>query len=182
MLFNALFDIWLKIAKRYVEWARMPKVDDHFNVVADCGCGEGIFGIFLKEHADSVVGIDLSVFKLENAHRRGDYESLLMGDISCLPLREETIDCYTMFDVIEHIPKGVIQGFLETPRCVYLTTPEEYYSNKFFAGLLSSPYEEHVSSWTKEELEELGFNVTVERPGFSRILNLGTIHAKRAHL
>ena len=181
MFLDALFDLWLKIAKRYVEWDRMPKVDSHFDVVADCGCGEGIFGGFLKEYADSVVGIDISVFKMEKAHHKGEYESLLIGDISRLPLREEAVDCYTMFDVIEHIPKDIIRGFLETPRRVYLTTPEEYYSNRLFAGLLSSPYEEHVSGWTKEELEGLGFNVTVERPWFSRILNLGTIHAKRQH-
>jgi hypothetical protein len=85
-----------------------------------------------------------------------------------------------MFEVSEHMQKSDIQGFLKTPRSIYLTTPEEYYSNRYFASLLSSPYEEHVSSWTKEELEGLGFNVTVERPWFSRILNLGTIHAKRS--
>lgn len=49
--------------------------------VVDLGCGTGLSGGFLRPHAGSLVGVDLSAAMLERAQARGIYDELVREEI-----------------------------------------------------------------------------------------------------
>ena len=49
--------------------------------VVDLGCGTGLSGGFLRPHAGSLVGVDLSAAMLERARARGIYDELVREEI-----------------------------------------------------------------------------------------------------
>jgi len=54
----------------------------HFTLALDLGCGTGLLGEALREHAVVVLGVDLSSGMLSKAERRGWYDGLFRGDMT----------------------------------------------------------------------------------------------------
>jgi len=67
------------------------------------GAGFGYYAETLREHADYLVGLDAFVPALQMAKRRKVFDDLIRADILHLPLRSESVNCMTLFDVIEHL-------------------------------------------------------------------------------
>jgi predicted TPR repeat methyltransferase len=66
-----------------------------WGTVADLGCGTGLVGMLLRQHAHRLVGVDLSQAMLEGARRRGVYDELTQTNLVSF-LHGET----TSFDVV----------------------------------------------------------------------------------
>jgi predicted TPR repeat methyltransferase len=56
--------------------------DVHFGLVADIGCGTGLFGVEIRAHADRLEGFDLSAGMLAKAYEKAVYDRLAQADLS----------------------------------------------------------------------------------------------------
>ena len=69
-------------------------------VIADLGCGTGLFGIEVRRFAARLVGVDLSAAMLERARNRGCYDELIENDLlSFLEDAKEVFDLFAATDV-----------------------------------------------------------------------------------
>ncbi len=85
-----------------------------FSNVLDYGCGNGIFGIYVKEKIKcKLVGVDASEYGLKNAMETGYDETVLIDDfcIEKLPFNNHSFDLVIMKDILEHLldPLNVLQ-------------------------------------------------------------------------
>ena len=78
--------------------------------LADIGCGNGVFLNKLKisETSLDILGIDRSKAALSYVNAKK-----MEGDISNIPLDDNSIDCLTCLEVIEHLPVNVYGKALE---------------------------------------------------------------------
>jgi len=75
-------------------------------VVADIGCGNGLYTAQLKRMAKiNLIGIDGNPYGLEQAKKRGFDEIHLVEDLSChrLPLEDNSVDLAICKDLLEHL-------------------------------------------------------------------------------
>jgi predicted TPR repeat methyltransferase len=54
---------------------------DQHEVVIDAGCGTGLLGKLLRDHAHILLGIDLSSKMVQQAHDNDLYDGLVTGSI-----------------------------------------------------------------------------------------------------
>jgi len=89
----------------------IPIFDDmiakyRFQNVLDYGCGNGLYGIYLKEKTGCcLTGVDGSEYGLKQAEERG-YDRTIPVDDFCserLPIQLETYDLVMLKDVLEHL-------------------------------------------------------------------------------
>ena len=70
----------------------------------DLGCGTGLFGVLLRPLAQTLAGVDLSPRMLEQARRRGIYDSLACAELCAfLVQREQAFDLAAAADVLVYI-------------------------------------------------------------------------------
>lgn len=133
------------------------------NTVLDCGCGIGRWGYLLRKKGFAVVGFDLTKRYINEAKKLSAYSALLLADASCLPFRDNSFDCISAVELLEHLPKEKGHQFLEevkrtARKKVVLSTPSGY-----FKALCDLPGEIHQSGWAKEELENDGFKCSLHK-------------------
>lgn len=125
---------------RKLPFAKLISVDVHAPVIIEIMRKKHILDFKCAEHTVSVFdGTDLALYE------------------------REPIDVIIFLDVIEHINKqaGVAvlkKAMEEAKKRVLIWIPLEECPQ---GELDNNPHQKHVSSWTKDELEELGFEVTV---------------------
>ena len=141
----------------------------------DIGCGTGANLALVEELvADAeTFGLDFEPTALEFCRTRSLSAGLLRGDGMKLPIGDESLDCVTALDIVEHFDDdlGLIGEFhrvLKPGGEVVITVPQ-YPS-------LWSPHDEflhHKRRYRKDELEsrlaEAGFELA-ERRGFNFLL------------
>jgi predicted TPR repeat methyltransferase len=73
--------------------------------VLDLGCGTGLSGAIVREHARELVGVDLSEGMLEQARRRGIYDSLERSEIAAFLARRPpgSVDLAIALDVFVYV-------------------------------------------------------------------------------
>ncbi len=94
-LFGLRLDAWSMAALLPKEW-----------VIADLGCGTGTLLQALAQQVHRVIGIDSSPSMLDAAQRRlSNYENveLMTGDLSDLPLPNETLDAAILSIVLPYV-------------------------------------------------------------------------------
>lgn len=77
-----------------------------FKRVLDLGCGDGLFGSYLKEKTGcELVGIDANARGLNKASARGYDQAILIEDLNTqpLPLQNERFDLIICKDILEHL-------------------------------------------------------------------------------
>lgn len=76
----------------------------------DIGCGTGEFLDEARRQGWEVCGVEVSVYAVEQARRRG--LDVMHGSIDDFPLATEAYDCVTLWDAIEHVrdPLGVLRA------------------------------------------------------------------------
>jgi SAM-dependent methyltransferase len=103
--------------------------------VVDIGCGNGVFTLYLKERAKSVVGLDFSTQMLaENPCR-----SLVQADVAALPIESGSFDVAFEANVLHHVddPRQVVSEMARVARrWVILVEPNRNNPVMFAFGLL----------------------------------------------
>jgi ubiquinone/menaquinone biosynthesis C-methylase UbiE len=70
----------------------------------DVGTGDGLLAANLREHVDSVTGIDVDPAVLERAHGSGVDVEWVLGDVMTHPLPEEHFDLVAAIATVHHLP------------------------------------------------------------------------------
>jgi len=137
----------------------------HFGVIVDLGIGFGEVAPVLKKHCDYLIGVDKNIERVMISGYDVLYDSLIKEDVRnyTVPAEAEAI---CMFDLIEHL--NLTDGLSLLSRigsrfCI-LTTP-----SKFYQGALDG----HISLWSLEDLNSLGFETVQFNVGFWRNLLYG---------
>lgn len=138
--------------------------------VLDLGCGEGQLVKLLLNvpQFTKVVGMDVSYFALEKAHRRLKTETmtpsraerleLIHGSLLYRDRRLEGFDAAAVVEVIEHLDEARL-GFFEQvvfgfsrPETVVVTTPNREYNAKY-EGMAEGAmrHGDHRFEWTRAE-------------------------------
>lgn len=150
--------------------------NQYFNVVVDLGCGEGKLGPVIRDQVGYLIGVDENEKTLQKAYRQGLYDELVVCDIRNYPIPGNA-DLVCLLEVIEHLPKEDGLVLLQRIRApIILSTPSKYYAKPW-----NSP---HLSLWTPEELQALGFTVYVYPRGLvlHSLFGLQTIAVRGALL
>ena len=140
----------------------------------DLGCGWGEYGDVLRQHCAYLIGVDHNPLRLKIAAESGLYDELHIADIRFYELPPD-VDAVFLLDVIEHLTKSeglrLLEKLKDAPY-VMVTTPSKYFP--------LSPSNGHLSLWTKEELETLGFKVeqTYSQSAFSPLYGYGILAVK----
>jgi tRNA (uracil-5-)-methyltransferase TRM9 len=75
----------------------------------DLGCGNGRHVELLTEHADRVVGLDISRELLTIAADRVPTAALIEGDASRLPLADDSVDLAVYVATLHHLPSRTLR-------------------------------------------------------------------------
>ena len=99
------------------------------------------------------------------------YDDLIICDVSYLPIRKDAADLIIACEVVEHLTKKAGEAFLkalpEAGKKVYVTMPCGNYPQGTIRG---NQFENHRSTWTKQNLEKLGY--ATEITGLSKDFEL----------
>jgi ubiquinone/menaquinone biosynthesis C-methylase UbiE len=146
------------------------------NTVLDVGVGFGKYGFLAREYTDiwndryfreewkcTIIGVEIFAPYIQNHHRH-IYDSIVVYDaydylqMLCPDFAFDLIICS---DMLEHLPKEkglkVLEQFKRVGKTSIVIVPVDVRPQGPVHG---NKYERHVSSWSKEELEQFG-NVTV---------------------
>ena len=129
--------------------------------LADIGCGNGVFLEYLndsKPHLD-LIGVDRSETALTFVKTNKQ-----VGDIESLPFEDNSFDCVTCLEVIEHLPVMVYKKALEelcriSKRYVIVSVPYNEISEEGYTKcpkcLTIFNSDLHLRSFQKKDMEEL---------------------------
>lgn len=129
--------------------------------VLDLGCGTGLCGIYFRDLARVLVGVDVSMPMLEHAQSSTAYDALCCGDINQLILGHEYFDIIIAADVLGYI------GDLKTifanvstalkPRGLFAFTVEDYAGTNFV--LQTSGRFAHAKDYIQTLMHDYNFNI-----------------------
>ena len=102
------YDFWARTTRdrhHYEEWKQF--LPSHGRRILDAGCGSGLLALFLADHVDCVVGIDISaemiaLAKKRQVEQRKDNVHFLTGDLENVSLQEETFDLVLSDTTLRH--------------------------------------------------------------------------------
>ena len=137
----------------------------HFRVVVDLGIGFGEVAPVLKKHCDYLIGVDKDIERVILSGYDILYDKLIKEDVRNYIIPAE-VEVAFMFDLIEHLnlTEGLSLLSKIGSRFCILTTP-----SKFYHGALDG----HISLWSIEDLNGLGFETVQFSVGFWRELLYG---------
>jgi SAM-dependent methyltransferase len=92
-----------KMLDRFAGAARSPSSPP--GPVCDLGCGPGQVGAFLAAQDVTIVGIDLSAGMVEQARLHYPALTFTQGDMTSLPLLDESLKSIVCFYALIHIPR-----------------------------------------------------------------------------
>ena len=147
---------------RQVEKALKGK---HFKVLVDLGIGFGEVAPVLKKHCDYLKGVDKDLERVLLSGYDILYDELVKEDVRTYIIPSEA-EAVSLFDLIEHLNLNEGLDLLKKigSRYCILTTP-----SKFYQGALNG----HVSLWSEEDLNDLGFKTIQFDVGFFREILYG---------
>ncbi|MFC6447808.1 methyltransferase domain-containing protein [Shinella zoogloeoides] len=149
--------------------------DAHFGLVADIGCGTGLFGVEFRANAGRLEGFDLSAGMLAKAEEKAVYDRLAQADLS-LPAEQSGLfadgpearaDLVSAADVLMYLG-GLAEVF---PSAARLVKPGGLFAFSVEDGgegdaplLRPSLRYAHPENFIRRRLAESGFDlVTVEK-------------------
>ena len=77
--------------------------DQKASAILDVGCGDGSFSVFLKEMAEEVYGVDISLNAVNLAKEKGIKAHTIDIDDVDLPFEDDYFDIVVCGEVIEHL-------------------------------------------------------------------------------
>lgn len=73
-------------------------------LIADLGCGSGVFTSLLAANGFKTLGLDLSHKLLVSGGVRSPHLQFMAGDVEFLPLRSESLDGVLLSGILHHLP------------------------------------------------------------------------------
>jgi 3' terminal RNA ribose 2'-O-methyltransferase Hen1 len=163
--------------------------------VVDLGCGEGrLLELLLKDKQfQEIVGMDVSYYTLEKAHRRLKIDrlppmvaarlKLMHGSLMYRDKRIEGFDAAAIVEVIEHLDQPRLDAFVKVlfeharPQVAVITTPNSEY-NVLFETLPAGEFrhKDHRFEWTRAEFSEWAEGVAAAHGYTVKFLPIGPIH------
>lgn len=128
-------------------------------IVLDIACGEGYGSALLAEHAEFVLGVDISKETVNHAKfKYNSYKNLEfeVGECAKIPAKDKFFDIVVSFETIEHITEHEsflleIKRVLKDNGIIIISSPNtEIYNDK-----VNYENEFHQKELTKKEFEEL---------------------------
>jgi len=137
--------------------------------VADLGCGTGLSGTFVRPHAASLIGVDLSAEMLEIARGRGIYDELVREEIGDWLTRRTpgSLDLALALDVFIYV--GALDRVLQAAAAAiandgrFVFTIEELGAAGDFALLPAGRYA-HAPEYVMAAAERAGFRGVQSEP------------------
>jgi len=129
-----------------------PREDES---ILDAGCGKVDYMPFPKCYR---VGLDIWLPYLRE--KRKYLDEVIQCDLRHMPLKKKSFDIVVCVETLEHLPKEDGARLLETlqslaRREIILSTPKRFFMQPPLNG---NPYQVHLSTWGKKELEKRGYN------------------------
>jgi len=107
---------WRLRIERDLRVLRAARRDGRLGRVLSIGCGDGSFELALAPHADSVVGLDLSVEAVAAAEHARARAGAANVAFRCLSFRDlawdEQFDTIVCLAFLHHVPQAELPGFL----------------------------------------------------------------------
>lgn len=153
-------------------WIVRQAIGDDVKTVLDMGCGGGEFMRDISEGKKwDIVGVDLHESSLKKAKKTGLYSKLIRADVTKLPksITNSKYDVVFSSQVIEHLKKGdgkpaITRWSALAKKRLILSTPVGFIEfgpieEEVRRESGKNPLQKHLSGWTPEEFEALGFIV-----------------------
>ncbi|HPN84306.1 MAG TPA: methyltransferase domain-containing protein [Victivallales bacterium] len=74
-------------------------------LVADCGCGSGVFTSILRDKGFKTVGLDLSCKIIMSGKKRFNDMDFINGDVDLLPIASSSLDLILFSGMPHHLPE-----------------------------------------------------------------------------
>ncbi len=125
-------------------------------IVLDIACGEGYGSFYLSRVAKKVYGIDISEEAIRHAKNKYSEENInfIVGDVSKIPLEDQSIEVVVSFETIEHVPEDIQHKFLKEVKRILkkegvfiCSTPDKY----FYSDLNNYKNEFHIKEFYKKD-------------------------------
>lgn len=154
-------------------------IPKHVSTLVDVGCGNGVFlnSLISKNVFKRLVGVDRSSIALSFVQTEK-----CQSDISSLPFHDNTFDCVTCLEVLEHIPyalypKSISELARLSSKYIVVSVP---FNEDLSEAFNKCPYcsscfnkELHLRSYSEEDVnllfKDIGFKcVKMEKLGYSK--------------
>lgn len=131
-----------------------------FEYGVDLGCGFGEYADILKAHCKHLVGVDRTLERVILSGYNIYYDELVLDDLRVYEIPVEA-DAVFWFDGPEHLDENdslYLLGMIGSRYCM-ISTPSKFYPYAFNG---------HISLWSEEHLENLGFKTVTYSCGYWR--------------
>lgn len=136
-------------------------------LILDLGCGTGLCGIYFRDLAHFLVGVDISSKMLTEAKNLGAYDGLCCSNIlDCIPgLNANYFDIVLAADVFVYIGElsgifAMIKSTLKSGGKLAFTIEEQTVNNKF--TLQPSGRFAHSAKYISDLAEKIGFKIVTD--------------------
>jgi SAM-dependent methyltransferase len=128
--------------------------------VLDLGCGAQPY-VGQCTDVEKVIGVDASYDACVSAQKANKYVRVVQSVLPELPFHARSVDCVTMLQVVEHLPKATASRLIEEAEKVarhkiIITTPNGFVEQDGYGG---NPFQQHLSGWTTDDFEQRGYAV-----------------------
>lgn len=100
----------LRLIQKIIDFSSMKKG----KLIADLGCGSGIFTKLLKNLGYRVIGLDISQGIIRLGRKNKPDISFIVGDVEYLPFHTESLDGIILSGIVHHLP-----NFMQLAKEVY---------------------------------------------------------------
>lgn len=148
---------WLNQIPKIVQLVK----DQKPRSVLDVGCGNGKYGLLLREYIPYLVwteGVEAFADNYRKPHMATLYNDLHLGDFldyDKYHIERSKFDVVLMVDVLEHFTKKngwkALEKALTMAPKVIISTPKDFMEQGAVHG---NPYERHLSHWKKQEIQK----------------------------
>jgi len=135
----------------------------------DLGTGKGELASYIKRRRKIVIdGIEIFKPYVDSLKKSGIYRSVIVGDITKIRLVNKEYDIVLCSQVLEHLQK---EKAIRVLKCW-----EKYAGKRIIVGVPNgrvnqgeydgNKYQEHNSTWSRRDLEQLGYRVYGQGAGW----------------
>lgn len=145
----------------------IKKIVKNPRTVLDIGCGDGELMSVICDPSWEITGIDIYKKSLDLAKSKSIYSVLVKGEVinECQKLvkQKKKYDLVFCSQLIEHITKKDGERLISlmqklASKIIFISTPRGYV-DQYDKYLELNPFHEHLSGWTVEDFNKLGFRV-----------------------